>query len=327
MKRQWHRLLAVCLLVLAGTPLSSAFAADPYPVRTVRIVVPYPPGGPTDIIARHVAGRLGEALGQGFIVENRGGANGVIGTDAVARARADGYTLLISASGPLASGLALYKDVPYDVLRDFAPITPVANAAVVLAASQKFAPRTLAEVIAEAKAKPKSVRAELNSIGSMHHLLTELLRLRTGIDILTVPYKGSGPAVIDLVAGHVDIGFESLPGVIELIRSNRLKAIAVAGTQRADTLPDVPTFKELGMADFIAEPWFAMLAPKATPPEVIDKLSRTLDVILRTAEVKAQFAKQGMAPVWMTPGETGRFLAAEITRWATIVKETGAKNN
>lgn len=313
-------------LVLGGALASPAGAAEPYPVRPARIVVPYPPGGPTDIIARHAALRLSEALGQQFVVENRGGANGVIGTDAVARARPDGYTLLLSASGPLASGLALYKNVPYDVLRDLAPITPVANAAVVLAASQKFAPRTLAEVIAAAKAKPQSVRAELNSIGSMHHLLTELLRLRTGIDILTVPYKGSGPAVTDLLAGHVDIGFESLPGVIELIRANRLKAIAVAGTQRADTLPEVPTFKELGMAEFVAEPWFALLAPKATPPEVIEKLSKTLDTVLRQAELKTQFAKQGMTPVWMTPEDTGRFLASEIRRWASIVKETGAKN-
>jgi len=213
------------------------------------------------------------------------------------------------------------------VLRDFAPVTPVASADVALVASQKFAPHTLAEVIAAAKAKPHSVRAELNSVGSMHHLLTELLRVRAGIEMLTVPYKGSGPAIIDLVAGHVDVGFESLPGVIELIRSGRLKAIAVAGTKRADTLPDVPTFKELGMAEFVAEPWFAMLAPKGTPPGVIDKLSKTLDTVLRLADVKAQFAKQGMAPVWMTPENTGRFLAAEITRWATIVKETGAKND
>lgn len=323
---RWCRLLAAgaLLTTLLAEP---AFAADPYPVRAARIVVPYPPGGPTDIIARQVAARLTEALGQQFIVENRGGANGVIGTDAVARAKPDGYTLLISASGPLASGLALYKNVSYDVLRDFAPVTPVASADVALVASQKFAPHTLAEVIAAAKAKPHSVRAELNSVGSMHHLLTELLRVRAGIEMLTVPYKGSGPAIIDLVAGHVDVGFESLPGVIELIRSGRLKAIAVAGTKRADTLPDVPTFKELGMAEFVAEPWFAMLAPKGTPPGVIDKLSKTLDTVLRLADVKAQFAKQGMAPVWMTPENTGRFLAAEITRWATIVKETGAKND
>ncbi|MBI3371741.1 MAG: tripartite tricarboxylate transporter substrate binding protein [Betaproteobacteria bacterium] len=323
---RWHALLAAGAL-LACAPAGPAFAAEPYPVHAARVVVPYPPGGPTDIIARYVAVRLTEALGQQFMVDNRGGANGVIGTDAVARARPDCYTLLISASWPLASGLALYKNVPYDVLRDFAPVTPVASADVVLVASQQFAPRTLAEIIAAAKAKPLSVRAELNSVGSMHHLLTELLRVRAGIEMLTVPYKGSGPAIIDLVAGHVDVGFESLPGVIELIRSNRLRAIAVAGARRAETLPEIPTFIELGMAEFVAEPWFAMLAPKGTPPDVIEKLSGTLDTILRIPEVKAQFAKQGMAPVWMTPEDTGRFLGTEITRWATIVKETGAKND
>lgn len=314
----------VCALLVACSFGGRAIAEDAYPTRTARIVVPFPPGGPTDIIARHVATRLTEALGQQFIVENRAGANGVLGTEAVARAKPDGYTLLLSASGPLASGLALYKNIPYDPQRDLIPITPVANAAVVLVASPKFGPSTLAEVIAAAKAKPGSVRAELNTVGSMHHLLTELLRVRAGVELLTVPYKGSGPAIIDLVAGHVDIGFESLPGVVQLIQGGRLKAIAVAGPQRTETLPSVPTFKELGMPEFVAEPWFAMLAPRGTPAEIIEKLSKALDTILKQSEVKTEFAKQGMTPVWMTPEEGSRFLANEITRWATIVKETGA---
>ncbi len=320
----WLSTLAVFSLAALAAPAS---AAEPWPGRPGRIVVPYPPGGPADIVARHVALRLTEALGQQFIVDNRSGANGVIGTEVVARAKPDGYTLLISASGPLASGLALYKNVTYDVMRDFAPVTLVANADVVLVASQKFAPRTLAEVIAAAKVKPQGVRAALTTIGSIQHLLTELLRLRAGVDFLMIPYKGSGPLIVDLVAGHVDIGFESLPGVIELIRSGRLKAIAVAGSQRADTLPEVQTFKELNMPELVAKPWFAMLAPKGTPPEIIEKLSKTLEVAFKLPEVKAQFAKLGMAPVWMTPEETGRFLGNEIVHWAAIVKETGARGD
>ncbi|MBN9426624.1 MAG: tripartite tricarboxylate transporter substrate binding protein, partial [Burkholderiales bacterium] len=288
-------------------------------------IVPFPPGGPTDIISRLVAARLSEMLGQQFLVENRPGANGVIGTDAVSRAKPDGYTLLISASGPLASGLPLYKNLNYDVLRDFVSITPVALSSIVLVGSRNFPPRTLPEVIAAAKAKPNSVKAELNTVGSMHHLLTELLRVRAGIDLVHVPYKGSAPAIVDLVAGHVDIGFESLPGVLDLIRSGRLTPFAIAGKQRLEVLPNVPTFTELGMPEFVAEPWFAMIAPKAVAPEVVDVLSKALRTVLQAPDTATQFDKQGMVPVWMSTDDAGRFLRNEVSRWAAIVKETGAK--
>ncbi len=311
---------AASLIGSAGIP---AVAAEPWPTRPVRLVVPFPPGGPTDIISRLVAARLSEILGQQFLVENRPGANGVIGTEAVSRAKPDGYTLLLSASGPLASGLPLYKNLNYDVLRDFVSISPVAVSSIVLVGSRNFAPRTLADTIAAAKAKPKSVKAELNTVGSMHHLLTELLRVRNGLDLVQVPYKGSAPAIVDLVAGHVDIGFESLPGVLDLIRAGRLTPFAVASKQRLDALPEVPTFTELGMPEFVAEPWFAIVAPKAVPAAVVDALSKALHTVLRSPDTAAQFDKQGMSPTWMSTADADRFLKQEVSRWAAIVKEAG----
>jgi tripartite-type tricarboxylate transporter receptor subunit TctC len=304
----------------------SAFAQG-YPDHPVRIIVPFPPAGPTDIIARLVAMRLSELLGQQFIVENRGGANGVIGTSVVAKAVPDGYTLLLTASGPVASGLALYHGIPYDPVRDFTSISIVAKSDIVLVARPDFPAKSFQEFISAAKAKPDGVSAELNTIGSMHHLLTELLRLRTGANLLTVPYKGSGPAIVDLLGSHVDVGFESVPGVISYIRSHQLRAFAVASEKRLSNMPDVPTLKELGLKEFVAAPWWAVMAPAGTPKGVVDKLGAALAKVTELQAVKDQFLAQGMTPDWMTPADTSQFVKSEVTRWADIVKETGAKMN
>jgi tripartite-type tricarboxylate transporter receptor subunit TctC len=311
-------LAAIMVLALAAT----AHAQD-YPNRPVRLVVPYPAGGPTDIISRHIAKRLTEELGQQFVVDNKGGANGVIGTDIVAKSKPDGYTLVLSASGPLASGLALYKNVPYDVERDFTPISNAAKSNIVLVSSPALPARTFEEFLALAKSK--GVSAELNTIGSIHHLLTEQMRLRTGAKLLLVPYKGSGPAIVDLIGGHVDVGFESVPGVIEHIKAGRLRPYVVASTKRLDTMPEVPTFAELGYPDFVAEPWFAVLAPAGTPKEIVDRLSAALAKIARMPEVKEQFAAQGMVPDWMSPADTAAFIKSEVARWAQVAKQSGAK--
>jgi tripartite-type tricarboxylate transporter receptor subunit TctC len=239
-------------LAIAVSCFGMCAFAQGYPDRPVRIIVPFPPAGPTDIIARLVAMRLSELLGQQFIVVNRGGANGVIGTNVVAKAVPDGYTLLLTASGPVASGLALYHGIPYDPVRDFTSISIVAKSDIVLVARPDFPAKSFQEFISGAKVKPDGVTAELNTIGSMHHLLTELLRLRTGANLLTVPYKGSGPAIVDLLGSHVDVGFESVPGVISYIRSHQLRAFAVASEKRLSNMPDVPTLKELGLKEFVA---------------------------------------------------------------------------
>lgn len=318
------RKLALTLGTLLLVALTSTVQAQGYPTRAVRLVVPFPAGGPTDIISRHIAKRLGEELGQQFIVDNRGGANGIIGTDAVAKAKPDGYTILLSASGPLASGLAIYKDVPYDPARDFTAISNVAVSSIVLVGAPTLPARTFDEFLT--LARTKGVSAELNTMGSIHHLLTLQMRLGTGAKLLLVPYKGSGPAIVDLLGSHVDVGFESLPGVIDHIKTGRLRAYAVATPSRVETLPDVPTFKELGYPELAAQPWFAILAPAGTPKEVVDKLSSALAKIARMPEMKEQFAAQGMVPDWMSPADTTNFLKSEVARWAKIVKESGAKN-
>jgi len=302
----------------------SAFALD-YPDRPIHFIIPFPAGGPTDIIGRLVAMQLSEMFGQQFIVENRGGANGTIGTNVAAKARPDGYTLLLTASGPVASGLALYHDVPYDPVRDLTPITIVANSNIVLVARPDFPAESFQDFIHAAKTKPQGISAELNTIGSMHHLLTALLSLRTEAKFLTVPYKGSAPAILDLVGSHVDVGFESLPGVMAYIQSHQLRAYAVASDERLANLPNVPTLKELGLKEFVAESWFAVLAPAGTPKEIVEKLSTALAKVAQMPIIKEQFAAQGMAPDWKTPEETRRFLKSEVERWAAIVKETGAK--
>jgi len=322
-----HAAARFALAALLAFPLAgpATAQAQDYPNRPVRFIVPYPPGGPTDIISRHLAKRLGDELGQQFNVENKPGGNGVIGTDLVAKSKPDGYTLLLNPSGPMASGLALYKNVPYDVVRDFAPVTIAATSGIVLVSSPAFPPRTFEEFLAVAKSKPESVSAELNTIGSIHHLLTEQLRLRTGAKFLLVPYKGSGPAIADLIGGHVQVGFESTPGVIEYIKSGKLRALAVAGPRRTDQLPDVPTLKELGYPELVAEPWWVIMAPAGTPPAVVAKLSAALAKISKMPEVKDQFSAQGMVPDWRTPEETAAFLKSEVARWAQVVKESGAK--
>ncbi|MBN9429507.1 MAG: tripartite tricarboxylate transporter substrate binding protein [Burkholderiales bacterium] len=313
------------LAALAALFISFAAAAQAWPTRPVKIVVPFPPGGTTDILARMFAERLQGVFGQPFLVENRGGAGGVIGTDAVAKSPPDGYTLLLSSSAPLAVGLKLYKKVPYDAMRDLAPVSMVADVAMVLAVSPGFKATTVNELIAYAKSNPGKLNIALNSLGSQSHLLTELFRVRTGTSFNMVPYKGTGPAVVDLMAGVVDADFENLPAVVEHIRGNRLRALAVLSASRSEVLPNVPTMAELGMSEFVASPWFAIAAPAGTPAPIVARLNEEINKILKAPATRELLAKQGANPVVMTPEETARFFREEIDKWARIVAETGAK--
>lgn len=313
---------AVCVL-LAFLVGPSAIAA--YPDKPVRMIVAYPPGGASDIIARLLAKELQAELGQPFVVENRSGASGLIGTDHVAKSKPDGYTLLMSPSGPVASGLALLKEVPYDPVRDFTPISRLATSDIVLVASPRFPADTFQEFVAMARANPGTVSAELNSIGSIHHLLTELMRVRIGAQLLLIPYKGTGPAVLDLIGGHVQIGFESVVSVVDQLKANRLKALAVATDERLAALPSTPTLKELGYPDLVALPWWALVAPGGIPKEAVDTLSAAWARISRNPKVQEQFAAQGMRADFMTPADTANYFKAEVARWASVAKETGAK--
>ena len=312
-------------LLLAVWAAPFAASAQSYPARSVRVVVPFPPGGTNDILARIMGERLGKAMGQSFVVENRAGAGGTIGADAVAKAPPDGYTLFLSSSAPLAVGLALFPKVPYDAARDFAPVAMIADATVAFVAYPGFKPQTVQEVIAHGKANPGTLRGAIPTIGSMHHLLMELFRVRADLKLNMIPYKGTGPAIVDLMAGHVDIDFENMPAVIPHIRSGRLRALAVASDKRSALLPEVPTMKELGFPDLVASPWFALVAPAGTPRDIVARLNEEVNRILRNPETVDIFAKQGADPIVSSVDATGALLRSEIEKWAKVVRETGAK--
>ncbi len=313
------------ILALALAAAASFASAQPYPARSVKIVVPFPPGGTNDILARIMGERLGKVMGQTFVVAHRAGAGGTIGAEAVAKAAPDGHTLFLSSSAPLAVGLALFPKLPYDAARDFAPVAMIADATVAFVAYPGFKPQTVQEVIAHGKANPGTMRGAIPTIGSMHHLLMELFRVRAGLKINMIPYKGTGPAIVDLMAGHVDIDFENMPAVISYIRSGRLRALAVASEKRTALLPDVPTMKELGFPDLVASPWFALVAPKGTPPDVVARLNEEVNRILRNPETAETFAKQGADPIVASVDATTTLIRSEIEKWAKVVKETGAK--
>lgn len=318
-------LAAACLAAIVVAP-ASAQAAD-FPDRPVRMIVPFPPGGTNDILGRFLAQRLTERFGKPFVVENRSGAGGLVGTDHAAKSAPDGYTLLLSASGPLAVALAMYDKVPYDVSRDFSPIAVVGEATMVLVTNPDFKPRTLKELLAYSKANPLGVRAAINATGSMHHLLTELFALDNGTRFTMVPYRGSGPAIIDVLAGHIDLDIENLPAVSDHIKAGKLRAVATLSNERAPQLPDIPTFKESGYPKFVASPWFALVAPAGTPPAIIAQLNEAVVTALNEPEAREWLYRQGAAPVRLTHGETAEKLRSEAVRWAEIVRTIGVKAN
>ena len=317
--------LRVIAAILAAALPATAAHAQAYPSRPVKIVVPAVPGGVNDALGRIMAERLQKSMGQPFVLENRGGAGGLIGADAVAKAAPDGHTLLLSFGGPLAVGLALYKSVPFDVMRDFAPISMIADVTMIMVSYPGFKSQSVNELIAYANANPGKVNAAINVIGSMGHMLTEQFRLVTKTNITMVSYKGTGPAIADLMAGHVDIDIDALPPVIGQIKAGRLRPLAVASAHRSELLPEIPTFQELGVAGLDAPAWFALLAPAGTPKEIVERLNAETTKILHSAETKELLAKQGASARPATAQETGAFIRQEIERWARVVKESGAK--
>lgn len=316
----------LCLIAVLVAAMLAPFAhAQTYPSKQVKIIVPFPPGGSTDIMARVIASRLQTALGQPFVVENRSGAGGVIGTEATAKSAPDGYTVMLASSAPLAVGLKLYPKLPYDVQRDLTPVSMVGEVGMVLVTNPNFQAQTIKDLVAYAKANPGKLSFGLNALGSQSHLLTALFQVRTGTSINMIPYKGSGPAVIDLIGGTINADFENVPAVIEHIKAGKLRAVATLSAKRTDVLPNTPTFAELGMPEFVAAPWFAIVAPAGTPSAIVSKLNAEINKILAAPDVKEIFAKQGANTVIASPEETGAFFRQEIEKWAKVVAETGAK--
>jgi tripartite-type tricarboxylate transporter receptor subunit TctC len=313
------------ILIACGLALMSGGArAEDYPSHAVKIVVPFPAGGSNDIIARILAQKLSERTGQQFFVENRGGAGGNIGAEAVAKAGADGYTLLVTAPPPLTTNIALYKNLPFDPARDFAPIALLATVPIVLMVHPSLPVKNVQELVALAKARPGTLNFGSSGIGSTNHLAGELLKRMTGIDIVHVPYKGAAPAMNDLIAGHIPMMFDNMPAVLPQVQGGAVRAIAVAGATRASALPDVPTVAEQGVEGFEAFSWFGLIAPAKTPTPVLKSLQHEVEAILKMPEVRKRLAELGAEPGAISGAEFGQFLADDTAKWTKIIQASGA---
>jgi tripartite-type tricarboxylate transporter receptor subunit TctC len=311
--------LALPLLALPGL----ARAQEAYPSRPVRIVVSFTAGGTTDIIARLVGAQLSERWGQPVVIDNRPGAGGNIGTDHVVKSAPDGYTLLVGSVGPLAVNMSLYRNMPYDSRKDLAAVTLLAGVPNVLIVRPDFAAQDVAQLVAEAKRRPGQLSYASTGAGTSSHLSGVMLNTMAGIDTIHVPYRGA-VALNDMLAGRVDFMFATIPSVIAQIRGGRFKAIAVSSTGRSRSLPDVPAMVELGFPEFDASSWFGMVAPRATPRPIIDKLAEDVHAVLRQPEIERQMVEQGADPVGNGPEAFAAFIDREVTRWAAIVRAANA---
>jgi tripartite-type tricarboxylate transporter receptor subunit TctC len=323
----WRRsiLVASGIVFCAGVfLLGDAAMAQPYPSHPVKIVVPFPAGGSNDIIARILAQKLTERNGQTFLVENRGGAGGNIGAEAVASSDPDGYTLLLTAPPPLTTNVALYKKLPFDPPKAFAPVALVASVPIVLVVHPSIGARTVKELVALARANPGTLNFGSSGNGSTNHLAGELLKSMTDIKIVHVPYKGAAPAMNDLIAGHIPMMFDNMPGVLPQVQGKFINAIAVAGASRASALPDVPTVAESGVPGFEAVSWFGLVAPAKTPAPVLAKLESEVDTILRMPDVQKRFTELGAEPGTISGKAFEKFLADETAKWSKIIQASGA---
>jgi tripartite-type tricarboxylate transporter receptor subunit TctC len=319
--------LLSAVLAFALPALAQAQAA--YPAKPVTFIVPFPPGGGTDISARTVAAKLtalwGKSGGSNVIVENRGGAGGILGADAVAKARSDGYTLLIANVGTQSINPTLYAKLPYNPDTAFAPISLICELPFVLMASPTFPPKTVMELVAYAKANPDKVTFASSGSGGSPHLTAEIFQLATGTRLLHVPYKGGGPAMTDLMAGHVDLLFASVLESSGNIKSGKLKGLAVTHAKRSPALPDVPTLAEAGVKNAESGSWIALLAPAGTPAPIIAKLAADVKAVVADAEVREKLIAQGAVPQTSTPAELQALIDADRTRYGRIIREKGVK--
>jgi tripartite-type tricarboxylate transporter receptor subunit TctC len=308
----------------AALPTVSRFArAQSYPSRPVRIVVGFPPGGPADILARLIGQSLSERLGQPFIVENRPGASGNIGTEAVIRAPSDGHTLLLVVPGNAISDL-LYDKLSFSFIRDTAPVAGISNGPLVMEVNPAVPVHTVPEFIAYTKARPGRVNYASPGIGTTIHLCGELFKMMTGVNMVHVPYRGNAPAVTDLIAGQVQVMFADTPSSIEHVRAGKLRALAVTTAVRSEILPEMPTVSEF-LPGFVASNWFGVAAPRNTPPDIIGKLNAEINVVLAEPKLKARLADLGAAVLAGSPADFGRFIAAEAERWSKVIRAANIK--
>ena len=318
----FHVLKACALAALA---ISATAHAQVYPAKPIRMIVAYPPGGGTDIVGRMLAQKLGESLGQSVVVENRGGASGNIGTELAARAAPDGYTILMGNVAPNAINVSLFKGLPFDPVADFALVSLVASTSNILIIHPSTPTRTMKEIIALTKAKPGTLNFASTSINSSSHLAGELFRILAGADIVHVPYKGAGPAMVDVLSGQVQLYFATMPAAMPHVKPGKVAPVAVTSARRSQALPDLPTIAESGVPGYEASTWYGVLAPAHTPAAVVARLHGDIVRILADAALHARLADQGFDPVGNSPEEFGAYIKSEILKWGKVIRDAGIR--
>jgi len=315
--------LVAAVFTVAGIMHAGAAMAADYPVRPVRVVVGFPAGGPSDILARLVAQKLGEATGQQFVVDNRGGASGMIGAELVAKAPADGYTLLV-VPATHAVNPSLYRKVPFDTMRDFTPVSLVAEGPFILVVHPSLPAKSVQELIALARRRPGELNYASAGVGGLPHLAAELFKSTTGTRMNHIPYKGAAPATIDLVAGHVTIMFNNMLSAVPHVKGGRLRALGVTTAKRSSAVPEVPTIAAAGVKGYEVSGWYGALGPAGLPPEVLNRLNAEINRAMRQPEVVKRLAAEGVDAVGSTPEEFGARIRREMAKWGAVVKASGA---
>jgi tripartite-type tricarboxylate transporter receptor subunit TctC len=312
------------LLMLMAAMLPVSLFAQAYPSKPIRMILPFPPGGPTDITGRAIAQKLSEQLGQSVVPENRPGAAGNLGLELGAKAPPDGYAITLTAP-PLAVSPALYSKLNYDAVKDFAPVSLVAAIQNIMVVHNSVPATNVKELIALARRNPGKLNFSSSGAGSTNHLATELLKVRFKLDMVHVPFKGSSPALVALMSGEVDMGTMAVPGAIPIVRASKVRALAVLSEKREPALPDVPTMKESGVDDFVVPIWYGILAPAGTPREIVNRLNSEIHKALASADLKQRLANAGVEPLVSTPEHFAGFIKSEIVRYAKVIKDAGIK--
>ncbi len=315
----------LCLLVAAALAAPLAQAQDAYPGKAITLVVPVPPGGASDFIARTVGQKLSEAVGQPVVISNRGGASGTIASDNVAKSPPDGTTLLMSSITTHGIGPLINTNAPYDSLKDFTPVIFLADLPLIMTLNAGHPMKSVAEVIAYGKANPGKLSFASSGNGGAPHLSGELFKIVTGIDMLHVPYRGSGPAVVDVAGGRVDVMFDAAPSLLAMIQAGKIRPLAAASQTRVPILPDVPTFKEVGIGGIDVSLWFGISGPAGMPPAVVARLNAEIGKILQLADIKEALARQGAVPMGGPPERYDAFMRAEQSRWGDVIRKNNIK--
>ena len=320
---RWTRLALAAVTAVAL--IGGAARADEYPDRPITLVVPFPPGGSTTIVARIIADKMSQTLGKSIVIDNRGGAGGTIATRAVAKSAPDGYTIALGYTGTLAIGPSLYPSAGYDPRKDFAPIGQIGIAPNTLVVHPSFNVHNVAELVAYAKANPGKINFGSAGIGTVSHVCGEYFATVAGIQITHIPYKGTGPAIVDLLGGHIPMAFAPIPATHEQAKAGSLRMLAVTSAKRSSLLPDVPTIAEQGLTGFEAVLRYGLVAPAGTPKAIVDRLNKELNAALQDEEVRKRLAVEGAEPIPGTPQQYGEDIDREETQWAKVIKASGAK--